>query len=118
MQCLGWMLKGRCTPVPIDRDAIRTPAAHEILMMRGSIDNKTFEWAINIIGADWLPGTNGWVMQATFQIIGASFSDALDSRLATQRDTIDRLQAHLDRHCSGLATTFCPDRTGGKTDHA
>ena len=96
----------------IDRNAIRDLRAQEIITVRTSVDNKTVLWAVNVTDMLWIPGQGNFAFTISGNIIGAEFNEALDERIANQRQSIDGLLEHLKAHCPKLLGTGECDRIG------
>lgn len=89
----------------LNRNAIYIPSLNEILIVRGSLDNKTTSWALNVSRFAWATGSEPYSLHLSGRIIGAEFSDAIDERIATQRKSIDLMLDHLKVHCPKLLGT-------------
>lgn len=55
--------------VGIDREAIRSLSAEEIIQIRGMIDNEWFSWGVSVKELEWLPGAQDF----RFSLVGRIF---------------------------------------------
>lgn len=86
----------------IDRKAVYTPRKGEILYVRGDVEGKTTQWALQMTQAGiWIPRMD-WGIQIVGRIIGSHFPTGLDDRIDQQRKSIDLMLDHLKDHCPKL----------------
>lgn len=88
----------------LDRNALYVPTTGEILTVMGTKDDQTVAWAVQMTAQAESPLLDmmyvGLVLRG--KIIGARFETGLDSRVRTQKESIDRLMEHLKVHCPAL----------------
>lgn len=96
----------------IERNAVVLLLPNEIATMRIPVGNKTAYWVINTKQMLWVPGSGPFAFELQGNIIGSEFNEALDERVATQRQSIDRLLGHLKLHCPKLLGTGDCDEIG------
>lgn len=87
----------------IDRAAIYTPQPNEILVVQGTLDSRTVQWAVNVEQLRWSPGAVPLNFALAGRILGATFHDGTDDRLRNQRRSIDDLLGHVKHHCPRFA---------------
>ena len=94
----------------VNREAVYTPNKNEILTVRGEKGRQTTLWAFKLTQPGlWVPGTGKYDIQLNGTILGADFNDALDDRIARQKQSIDIMLDHLKAHCPRLlGTGDCP----------
>lgn len=86
----------------LKREAIFTPQANELLVVRGVMDNRTVNWAVSVGSVKWAPGSGPYELRLAGRVIGADFNDAIDERIDNQKASINRLTEHLRHHCPDL----------------
>lgn len=94
----------------LNPDAIYTPRKGEMLLIRGDMNGKNVDWGYKLTEAGvWVPGTERFQLRLEGRIIGSSFIEGLDARLAQQRKSIDLMLDHLKEHCPKLiGSGDCP----------
>jgi len=95
----------------LDRTALYVPTPPEIMTVLGTKDKATVAWALQVTrpAVFELNQTSPAEIILQGNIVGARFETGLDSRIRTQRESIDRLLEHLKTHCPALLRAeVCP----------
>lgn len=87
----------------LEGEAMAIVPAGELVEIRVPVGARTASIVFRLT-KDWEPATSGEVETArlTGEVAGAMWSMADDGRIDRQRASIDRLLAHLKKHCPEL----------------
>lgn len=94
----------------INRTSIFSPKPGALLGIRvtNTADSTTHNWSFQLQRGVWVPGDRrAYAIKLEGQVIAAGPAEGIDQRLANQRDSIDRLLKHLEKHCPRFVSGEC-----------